>query len=195
MEEFKQYLKDVIQPVYSAFLAECQGDRLPIAINTDKFISVLSNHTGIPITPLILLPSAMPDLLGMYVMFSDDDGNKSVEVYINGENNRCWKRFIAIKEVSHLILDQETTVDFTALAASLIDAEFHRNDEHVDLFIRDVSGVLAAIEIMMPEHLKAWAANQVNILGKGSKELSSMLIMPQRYVDHRLNEWGIIPAE
>lgn len=195
MEEFKQYLKEIIQPVYLAYLAECQGGGLPIAINTDKFIRVLSQHSGIPITPFTEFPIDMPDLLGMYVMFLDDNDQEYVEIYINSDNNRCWRRFVAIKEVSHLILDQKRTVDVSALARCLIEAEFHRNDEDLDLFVRDVSGILAAIEIMMPDHLKDWAKHQINSLGKSSKDISSMLVMPQKYVDHRLSEWGIIPAE
>lgn len=189
-------IKSAAQSMRLEYLNECSGAGVPVALNTNKFIRVVSEKLNITIETKVVSGSKIPDLLGLMYLSRPQNGSPKATILISDHNNECWKRFIAIKEVSHLFIDQKQTADMSKLARSLVESSFmslsNMSDEQRTFFEREVSGVIAAIEILIPDSLEQWAKHAYHVSKLSTRQIACQLKVPQKYVDHRLVEWGII---
>jgi len=167
------------------FMQEHYGAKIPWAVNVQKFGRVVSEKTGWQVVSRVL---PIPDSLrGALIRMPDHQAL----ILINDKNNECWKRFTFLKEVSHLFLEDEGQfiTDTEQLASSLVDMEMDSDGYS----LREAAGILAAIEIGIPEAIKSAIFHAINVDGLTPYQIAYRLKMPQKYVEYRLRQWGIMP--
>ena len=160
------------------------GIRNPVRLNTAKFSKFVSEDLGINITEQFLPEDEMPDLLGLYAK----DNKGDVIILISEGNNHCWRRFVFIKELCLAFLEETPCTDVEGLASSLIYKDIKQQNGN---YAREVSGVIAAIEILIPEQLQGYLAHETNVKRVDSTTLAERLMVPQRFLDFRLRTWGL----
>lgn len=140
-----------------------------------------------------------------HIKFDVSQSKKVALILLSSEtyNNECWRRFTVIKEASHLFLEGdfllEGTTNVAQLAkvltdlkdASLNPQESNSSDEKV--YSRDYMGVYAAMELLLPESaIRTWMTHEVNVRKQNSYQVASALKLPQKFVELRMVEWGLI---
>ena len=117
------------------------------------------------------------------------------------ENNECWRRFTVVKEAAHLLVEADELgnyTDVTRLANVLantasLDQYESLSDEGRELLLRDYSGIEVAIQLFMPESThKEWMTRQVHVEGKKPIDLAITLKLPQKFVEARMREFGLL---
>jgi len=173
------------------YLASCTGSRQPVAINTKKFATVVEEETGYGVESLVI--NDMEHLRGMIVRFPQ----KKAIIFVSDHNNDCWRRFTFIKEISHLFI--ETTPecfnsDAYEQAKALVD-QFQTPDDvspaSEKLLHAEVSGIVAAMEIMIPDELIPYVAHLSNVDKMLPYAIASRLKVPQKYLEYKMRQHGI----
>lgn len=160
------------------------GARMPLKFSTEKFSRFIEKERGISIDRVFLPPEEMDHLLGLYAKQRNGD----VFILVSEENNECWRRFVFMKELCHVFLDEEDCKDVDGLAQALIYKGMRIDNEN---YAKEVSGVIAAIELLIPEHLQAYFGHEIYVKKTDSKTLASRLKVPQKFMDWRLQNWGM----
>ncbi len=127
-------------------------------------------------------------------------------VLLSDANNPCWQRFTVIKEASHLYWESDNllkSTDIGHLAKAVVDWKVSDDSDkslaldpdNVELFVRDHFGILAALELLLPESsLRSWMEHEVNVKRLTTYQLAYTLKLPQRFVSIRMEQWGIEPV-
>lgn len=181
---------------------------------TELILDAISFLSGFQIVTRVIPKDAMSELRGMLLTFERGQDfqsylSKKVNnpqfdtnsikndapvalIFISGANNQCWLRFTLIKEVAHLVLEQKDLLSSTRVShlveAVVKSSAFSKENILVN---REDAGVKAAVEIFMPESLKDWAFNQINVRNNGPLQIAQHLMIPQKFVEQRLLEWGL----
>ncbi len=125
------------------------------------------------------------------------DGAKGVGlVILSSKINDCWKRFTLIKEASHLLFEADELIthstDIQALAKAVVDIPaLGRPDAQAELFVRDYAGIAAALELLMPAHIKENVSHWVNVDKQTPYQVAEKLRIPEKFVEIRLNQWSL----
>lgn len=165
------------------FLEECSG-RNPLKVNIEKLERVISEKTGVNI--IRYQSPKMSELRGMMIRLENGDAL----VLISDKITECWKRFTFIKEISHLFLtpsEDDFNTDTYEQAKCLVDIA--NGDQK--LFKKEVSGIVAAMELLIPEGNKGTIAHMAQVEHKNLYQISSTFMVPQKFMEHRMTEWGI----
>lgn len=113
------------------------------------------------------------------------------------ENNECWKRFTIIKEASHLYWEQEalkSKTDVEHLARAVVDMGILEEPEgkNSDLFFRDHFGILAAMELLLPEQIfRPLFERKIIVEKKSAYSVAYELKVPKKFVEIRMAQWDI----
>jgi hypothetical protein len=185
-----------------------------VRLSTELIVSAASQLSGFQIFSAVIPKDAMPELRGMLVTFESgadfsaylkgkvlncqlDTGsidNRPVAfILISNANNQCWARFTLVKEIAHLVLEQRdllmpTRISSLVEAVVKLGAFTNTNDVLVN---REDAGVKAAVEIFMPDSFKDWATRRINVNHEGPLQIAQLLMIPQKFVEQRLMEWGL----
>ena len=176
--------------IRDAYLESTQGlEKLPI--HDGKLKNIIQERTGWTITDRIV-----PGLTHIRGMLARRPANKEALVLIadSDVNNECWRRFTFIKEISHLFLeDTEESYcnDALKLASTLVETEIETDRS---LFMKEAIGVVAAIELLIPTGHKDHIQHLVT-KGFSNYQIASKYKVPERYIEYRLNKWGITPIK
>jgi len=173
------------------YLESCTGSRQPVAINTEKFAKVVEKETGYSVESIII--NDMEHLRGMIVRFPE----KKAIVFVSDHNNDCWRRFTFIKEISHLFI--ETTPecfnsDAYEQAKALVDqyqTQDDVSDESRKLLRAEVIGLVAAMEIMIPNELIPYIAHLSNVEKMLPYAIASRLRAPQKFLEFKMRQHDI----
>lgn len=167
-----------------AFFLEESPGRIPLTVNVGKLQRIISERTGVKI--ICEQSPKMIELRGMMVRLENGDAL----VLISDRNNECWKRFTIIKEISHLFLtpsEEDFNTDVYEQAKCLVDIK--NGDEK--LLNKEVSGIIAAIELLIPEGIKSTIAHMAQVEKKSLYQISSALMVPQKFMEYRMEQWGV----
>lgn len=173
------------------FLGENYGGRVPVAISTDKFARFIGKETGYTIESVIV--PDMVDLRGMLLRYSA----KKAVILISDHNNECWRRFTYIKELSHLFLEKnpdDFNADALEQAKALVDIVQGLNDppeEQKKLYISEITGIIAAMEIMIPEELLGYIAHLSNVDKMRPYAIAAKFKVPQKFIEHQMDKNNI----
>lgn len=162
------------------FLASRNYGTLPVAINTEAFEKTVAKETGYTIESAIVPMDE--HLRGMLIR-----KNKHARILISDQNNFCWKRFTFVKELSHLFLDNPS--DFTANAEELARCFGDRELGGNGLYECETRGIIAAVEIMIPEEFKTRILHDFNVQKKTPYAIAHELRVPQKYIEWRIQQW------
>jgi len=165
------------------FLEECSG-RIPLKVNIGKLERVISEKTGVTIERH--QSPKMTELRGMMVRRENDNAL----VLISDKNTECWKRFTFIKEISHLFLnpsEDDFNTDTYEQAKCLVDIV--NGDQ--ELYKKEVSGIVAAMELLIPEGNKDTIAHMAQVEKKSLYQIASTFMVPQKFMEYRMEKWGI----
>lgn len=159
----------------------------PLPINATKLLNVIGEDTGYSIATKIV--ADLQHLRGLLVRLP----RKNALILISDTNNECWQRFTVVKEASHLFTEtneSDFNVDAYSQARSLVDMELEFED--INLLIREVNGVMAAIELLIPDSMRLKVAHMYNVEKKTTYEIAETFMVPQKYMEHKmLADWGI----
>ncbi len=144
-------------------------------------------YPGIDITINFYDTDAQDDELdGMYTRYNNIDESVLFDIDIRSNLNRCWRRFVAAKELSHTILDRDHTAfttDVHALATLLLNqAPDITNDEDIH---SEYLAFYFAVELLVPYSLNG----QVSDNSKTSYEIASLLSVPEQIIDLVRTDW------
>lgn len=179
IEQAKELARDLRAKLYQ----HLYGSRLPVALNTDKFARYVGAETGVQIEKA--LSSELGEhLLGMLYRKS----NSEAVVLISDKNNECWRRFVFVKEIAHFFLDDEARYsnDAESIAIALLSDSGVAKLQYES----EIAATVAAIEIMIPDHLNEWVAHEANVKQKTPFQIAFGLKAPRKYVEYRMREWG-----
>jgi len=177
--------KQLARELRATFYENCYGLRQPIAINTEKFAKYVSEKYGIDIT------SRFSSELGAHLkgLLIRESKHKAI-ILIADSNNECWRRFVFVKEICHLFLDGEA--DYSIDAENIATALLSEPGAAPEQYDSELAAAYAALEIMIPDHLKEWMAHEANVLKQTPFQVAFKLKVPRRYVEYRMREWGEI---
>lgn len=215
MELLLEKTRKVFEQVY----LDCQYVP-PVKVNTAKFLKAIGEISGFKIAAIELPAEDMPHLRGMLLPFlgrescekylqskphladhfkyGSMDAENSAIILTSSANNQCWARFTVIKEACHLYSEDTTELaensDVYTTARVLVDLPCVESSCAGDKerFAREIIGIIAAIEIFMPERIKEWMAREVNVEKNTPYQIAKKLMIPERFVEYRLREWGLI---
>lgn len=170
--------------------------------STDDFSTYIANEYGFDLT--IEKVGDVTALRGIVLAKKEE---KKVVVLLSKNNNRCWSRFTLIKEICHFFLVDKTNIaktNISEVAESLMTHVAYipnflpkESTEKIEellnlvnpLGAEEAAAILAAIEIMIPEVNKTMIKDRIN-RGYKLSEISSILVVPNLILEHRLQEWG-----
>lgn len=92
--------------VLQYFIHEICDDKIPRAINSEKFILFVAGKTGWELEVEVI--SNMAALRGLLLR---NDSTKEALMLVSDGNTPCWKRFTSIKESCHFFLQHDAQVD------------------------------------------------------------------------------------
>lgn len=123
-------------------------------------------------------------------------------VLLNSKENQCWRRFTVIKEASHFLFESsflDAPTDIKSLAKAVVEMPSLTSsgsiDEHqAELFLRDYTGIAAAIELLMPESIRPNLAHSVNVKSQSAYQIAKNLMLPEKFVELRLRQWELIKS-
>ena len=160
------------------------GLRRPLAINTQKFANAIGKHLGYEIE------SRTTAELGEHIlaMLLRKEEPKKAIVLIADSNNECWRRFVYIKEICHLFIDEARPdkADVESVVLALLE-----RDEESELYESELLAAFAAIEIMIPEDLQNTIAHWANVEHETAYQIAFKLKAPKKFVEMRMREWSI----
>ncbi|MGI1671814.1 MAG: hypothetical protein K6L74_16030 [Neptuniibacter sp.] len=187
-----------------------------VKYSTEKLITAIEHVSGFQVQTLVV-DMERSDLRGMLLVFEstdafsmwleDNSGYKSQLKPINDQAegvglvllsskcNPCWQRFTVIKEASHLLFEAEDlleSTDILELAKAVVEIpEPGKEDGNAELFYRDYSGIVAALELLMPEAIRINVTHWVNVDKQTPYQVAEKLRIPEKFVEIRLDEWGL----
>jgi hypothetical protein len=158
--------KSLARDLRAKFYEHTQGLRHPIALNTEKFARCVSEEFGIKIE------ARLSSELGNHLrgLLLRESKTESI-ILIADSNNECWRRFVFVKEICHLFLDDEE--DYCVEAEDLAIALLSDEDSDSPQYASELAAAYAAIE------------------GKTPYQIAFQLKTPRKYVEFRMREWGI----
>lgn len=112
-------------------------------------------------------------------------GNRA-EIHVSSELNTCWTRFVAAKELAHLLLDPIDGAGFTQDPAALVDWLVNDQWANAAEMHSERLAVLAAIEMLIPHHCHHMLESMVRG-GSNSLAIATHFMVPEKMVDRRLN--------
>lgn len=186
-------MEDVIRQareMRASYLAELpgHGERLPV--NAERLAAFISKRVGIPIKQAVV-----PELTAARgLLVREKDGSALILIADSPLNNTCWARFTFIKEVSHLFIETPDCFNTNAWdqARVLFDREYRATDgDAAKLYNYEVSGVVAALELLIPDEHKGAVAHMKRVEGKTNWQIASYFKVPQRHIEYRMRQWGI----
>jgi hypothetical protein len=173
------------------YLGSLIGNVEPLPINTVKLANFISSETGIEIESCIV--PDLNELRGLLIRRSPK--NALVLIADSPTNNPCWQRFTFIKEVSHLFVETPDSFSSDAWeqARVLVDREYMRSSgDNQQRFAYEICGVVAAIELLIPHEMKGRIAHMRNVEGKSNWAVASYFKVPEKFIEFRLREWGLV---
>ena len=105
----------------------------------------------------------------------------SAAVWISADLNTCWSRYVAAKELSHLIIDRDENSMTTNVGRTIdwmlnmdMDANVHKalDSEHI--------AAQFAIELLVPYHISKSMLEDSDI---SSYEIAAIFSVPERIID------------
>lgn len=169
------------------FYLHCFGGSQPTVLNTTKFAKYIGEEYGVKITSEVSVELGT-HLRGMLLRKPGE-----ATILIADSNNECWRRFVYVKEICHIFIDDEH--EFTEDAERLaIDLVREGGEDHQPslAYRSELIAAYAAIDIMIPPHLKHWMAHKANVEGQTPYQIAFALKVPKKYVEYRIREWGSI---
>ena len=204
--------------VLNQYVARRCKNKYPKPLNVNKFIDFIAEVTKWDI--VVEEFDGMEHLRGL--ILKNTPAKKALIIIGNNfENNDCWKRFTAIKEVSHIFLSLESQIEcddglvmlqsildmgrltsnyvFTEsdikVLAKAVGMELTEEDIQSAVSISnphgvaEVSGVAAAIEILIPVCYKDQLRKDA--VSMNLNQMAARIKVPAYYLEHRLNQWRI----
>lgn len=166
------------------FYPHCFGNRQPTVLNTTKFAKYIGEEYGVKITA-VLSAELGTHLRGMLLRKPSE-----ATILVADSNNECWRRFVYVKEICHIFIDDEDefTEDAEGLAIDLVH-EGGENHQPSLAYRSELIATYAAIDIMIPPHLEQWMAHKANVEGQTPYQIAFALKVPKKYVEHRIRAW------
>jgi len=171
--------------VHNQCLMPVNVQEQPHAI-TDKVIEYYEKD-GKKITIRFYDTDAQDDELdGMYTRYNYSDGTILFDIDIRSNLNRCWRRFIATKELSHTLLDRDSssfTTNVLELSEMLVK-QAPNITNHEDIH-SEYLAMFFAVELLLPYNIN----DKILDSSKNSYQIASMLSVPEKMVDMVRSDW------
>jgi hypothetical protein len=194
-----------------------------IQFNTSKLIQAISSVTGYNISVVEASADDMPELRGMLLAFDDIERYKkfidcrpslvphlkaqlqepigAALILVSKGNNECWRRFTAIKEASHLLFEAADLAKSSnpSVLAKVLTADGGPNEKlpevEREILLREALGIVTAVELFMSDGTHCeWMKRKVNVENQTPYQLASSLMLPQRFIEARMNAWNLAPS-
>ena len=126
------------------------------------------------------------ELDGMYTRYHRKDNSVLFDIDIRSTLNRCWRRFVAAKEISHTLIDQNKA-SFTTNVKELADLLLNQPPNiknHEDIH-SEYLAMYFAVELLLPYNINDQIINKKVTPYK----IASMLSVPERMVDLVRTNW------
>jgi len=166
----------IVRDVFTSFTPTC-GTSMPVKV--DELRPIIEAKSGIPIT-LSALKWQARQLKGRLLRYADH-----AEIEVSHSLNLCWTRFVACKEMAHLLLDRDQS-QYTQNPGALIDRLIQdpwANDKDIT---SERAAVLAAMELLMPWCCRGQMEAMVKS-GASHLQIATHFMVPERMVDRRLD--------
>jgi Zn-dependent peptidase ImmA (M78 family) len=124
------------------------------------------------------------NVYGIYKKFKVNLNTYRVKILLNNNRgNSCWERFVATKELSHILLDDNNntwTNDILTLISELLDDEtpFLKSEIAPDVQT-EYTSIIFAMELLVPFEYN----NVLLDTTKTSKEIASVFMIPEKFID------------
>jgi hypothetical protein len=152
---------------------------IPISINRirDDFCAQL----GIHIPRFDRASWTGTQCLGVLKRYTHN-GRLSAEITISDKLNTCWGRFVACKELAHLLIDKKD--DYTSDPIGLISSFMVGGNLRIDKDIHSEHWAsLAAIELLVPWRERNRILTMVHAK-KTNYEIASLFRVPERVIEY-----------
>jgi Zn-dependent peptidase ImmA (M78 family) len=144
---------------------------------------------GITSVEIMRLDYRQQFILGRFHRYADE-----AEVWISNNLNTCWSRYIAAKELSHLLVDKSTDAMTTNVNRTLdwvLKMDMNTNI-HDSLDSEHIAAQFA-IELLVPYHL---SKEFLDDDGMSSYEIAAHFSVPERIIDAiRLPKYAMMREE
>lgn len=94
--------------IFGKYRHDILKDKQPKAINTEKFAAYIAENTGYELE-IVVVP--MGEVLRGIIVRNTTPTPKIAKIFISDSNNECWTRFTLVKEICHLFLIHEDTIE------------------------------------------------------------------------------------
>lgn len=184
--------------------------------NVSKILKAISTLSGFQIATIIVPKEDMPKIKGMILPFPDGNdfaaycekhphlkqhlkfehnGGSAAIILVSSENNPCWERFTIVKEASHLYFEGSDLISYPvrdlARALTATPSLDEQSEEDRVILERETTGIIAAIELLLPCGTKEWMEHKVNVEKYSSYQVAVHLKLPEKFVLNRMRQWGL----
>jgi hypothetical protein len=168
----------VIRDLFRDFQPAC-SQSMPVRV--DQLCPLVASRSGLAVNvSLVNFPSSRL-IKGRLLRY----GNRA-EIHVSGDQNICWQRFVACKELAHLLLDREDHGHFTSdpelLVERLVGDKWHQSADMAS----ERLAPYGAIEMLIPECCHT-TLHAMKAAGKSHLEIATHFRVPERMIDRRLH--------
>lgn len=170
-----------------------EKDFHPIAITSEKKISGWSSAVE-KLTVGTLKIATLKVKKPIFLKTFDNDTAPSIQgvcverensatIYVNGKLNFCWRRFIAAKELSHLLMnkvDGDLRINELPKVLELFSFLVSRSPVETNAQLSEYMAYLGAMELLIP---KAYVLN--GLLEQDSKKIAEQIKCPVQVIEYR----------
>ena len=123
------------------------------------------------------------NIYGIYRKFKVNLTTYRVKILLNNSRgNTCWERFVATKELSHILSDDNTntwTSNILTLISELLDGTPFLKSEIAPDVKTEFTSLIIAMELLVPFKCNSILLDST----KTSKEIASVFMIPEKVID------------
>lgn len=132
-----------------------------------------------------------------------ENGQFHADIFIASKLNYCWRRFVGVKEMCHLIIDTyDASVDYSCagdpqtlnnMIGELISVNLDASTKYSEQYVSEMLAIHCAIEIMFPISHRIAAAKKIaeNDPNTNIMSLANEYRMPKHYVEMSLRPFSM----